>query len=209
LRNAIDFGAYGSELDVHITKDGVLVLNHDDDFNGVNIHNATYAELVDTRLKNGEMLPLLQQYVYIAKQQNKTKLIVEVKPHHSKEADVRIANAVVRLVNDNGVADLVDYISFSADICSELIRLNPKHRVAYLNGEKSPQQLKAEGYWGFDYDWEVLKKHPTWIKEAKALGLTTDVWTVNRAADMQHFISQGIDFITTDNPQLLKGILTK
>jgi glycerophosphoryl diester phosphodiesterase len=147
--------------------------------------------------------------VYIAKQQSKTKLIVEIKPHHNKEADVRVTNAVVKLINDNGVADLVDYISFSADICNELIRLNPKHRVGYLNGEKSPQQLKAEGYWGLDYSEGTLHKNPTWIKEAKKLGLTTNVWTVNNLEEMQYFIGQGVDFITTNNPELLKGLLTK
>ena len=209
LKNAVGFGAYGSELDVHITKDGVLVLNHDDDYKGVNIQNSTYAELVGLRLVNGEALPLLQQYVHIAKQQNKTKLIVEIKPHHNKAADIRATNAVVKLINDNGVADLVDYISFSADICSELIKLNPKHRVAYLNGEKSPQQLKAEGYWGLDYSEGVLHEHPAWIKEAKKLGLTTNVWTVNDLDEMQYFIGQGVDFITTNNPELLKGLLAK
>ena len=209
LKNAIDFGAYGSELDVHITKDGVLVLNHDDDYQGVNIQNSTYAELVGLRLVNGEALPMLQQCIFVAKQQNKTKLIVEIKPHHSKEADTKVAGAVVQFINGNGVADLVDYISFSADICKELIRLNPKHRVAYLNGEKSPQQLKAEGYWGLDYSEGTLHKNPTWIKEAKELGLTTNVWTVNDLNEMQYFIAQGVDFITTNNPELLKGLLAK
>jgi glycerophosphoryl diester phosphodiesterase len=209
LKNAIDFGAYGSELDVHITKDGVLVLNHDDDFKGVKIQEANYAELVDLRLKNGESLPLLQQYVYIAKQNPKTKLIVEIKPHHNKEADIRVTDAVVKLINDNGIAELVDYISFSADICTELIKLNPKHRVAYLNGDKSPKELKAEGYWGLDYSEGTLHEHPTWIKEAQKLGLTTNVWTVNDLDEMQYFIAQGVDYITTNHPELLKGLLTK
>jgi glycerophosphoryl diester phosphodiesterase len=35
------------------------------------------------------------------------------------------------------------------------------------------------------------------------------VWTVNNVEQVQYFISQGIDYITTDNPQLLKGLLTK
>jgi glycerophosphoryl diester phosphodiesterase len=159
---------------------------------------------------NGEPLPTLQQYLDKAKKQDKTKLIVEIKSHETAEADIRVAGETVKLINENGMADQVDYISFSEHVCKELIRLNPQHRVAYLNGDKSPEELKAEGYWGLDYAWDVLKeKHPGWIKEAKALGLTTNVWTVNNVERMQYFISQGIDFITTDNPQLLKGLLTK
>ncbi|GHT51096.1 glycerophosphoryl diester phosphodiesterase [Bacteroidia bacterium] len=208
LRNAIDFGAYGSELDVHLTRDGYVVLNHDDKYQGVNIQEATYAELSALRLANGEPLPTLQQYIEVAKTQNRTKLIVEIKSHHSPEADVRVANAVVNVINDSGIADLVDYISFSADICKELIKLNPQHRVGYLNGDKSPQELKAEGYWGLDYNKGTLHDdHPTWIKEAKELGLTTNVWTVNSLEEMQYFLQQGVDYITTDHPELLKGLL--
>ena len=210
LENAVKMGAYGSELDVWLTKDGVIVLNHDNDYKGVTIETATYAELSVLRLVNGEPIPTLQQYIDLAKQQNKTKLIVEIKPHSTPEADVRVTNATVKLINESGIADMVDYISFSEQVCKELIRLNPKHRVAYLNGEKSPETLKAEGYWGLDYAWDVLKeKHPEWIKEAKALGLTTNVWTVNNTERMQYFLAQGIDYITTDNPQLLKGLLMK
>jgi glycerophosphoryl diester phosphodiesterase len=210
LENAIKMGAYGSEIDVWLTKDGVLVLNHDETYQGVDMQTATYEEISALRLVNGEPIPTLPQCIDIVKQQNRTKLIVEIKPHTTPEADIRVARETVKRINEGGIAEIVDYISFSEQVCKELIKLNPKHRVAYLNGEKSPKQLKAEGYWGLDYEWTVLmEKHPEWIKEAKALGLTTNVWTVNNAERMQYFISQGIDYITTDNPQLLKGLLTK
>jgi glycerophosphoryl diester phosphodiesterase len=207
LKNAIDIEVYGSELDVWITQDGTLVLNHDENYQGVIIQKAMYADLSALRLVNGEPLPTLQQYVDVMKKQHKTRLIIEIKPHNTSESNIRAADAVVRVIDESGIADMVDYVSFSEHICKELIKLNPKHRVAYLSGDKSPQELKVAGYWGFDYDKECLKKNPTWIKEAKNLGLTTDVWTVNNVEDMQYFISQGIDFITTNNPQLLKGLL--
>jgi glycerophosphoryl diester phosphodiesterase len=210
LENAIKMGAYGSELDVWMTKDGAIVLNHDERYQGVAIQTATCGELSELRLANGEPIPTLQQCIALAKGQSRTRLIVEIKPHATPEADIRAAGETVKLIGEGGMADMVDYISFSEQVCKELIRLNPSHRVAYLNGEKSPETLKAEGYWGLDYSESTLReKHPEWIKEAKALGLTTNVWTVNSAELMQHFLSQGVDYITTDNPQLLKGLLTK
>jgi glycerophosphoryl diester phosphodiesterase len=211
LKNAIKTGVYGSELDVHLTKDGYLVVNHNDDYQGVKIQNATYAELSELRLVNGEPLPTLQQYIEVTKQQQQTKLIVEIKSHHSAENDIRAADAVVKAINESGIAGLVDYISSSEHICNKLIKLNPKHRVACLNGDvvKSPQQLKAEGYWGLDYNGKIIKDHPTWIKEAKELGLTTNVWTINNLEELQYFIAQDVDYITTDNPELLKGLLAK
>ncbi|MDR2682532.1 MAG: glycerophosphodiester phosphodiesterase [Dysgonamonadaceae bacterium] len=208
LENAINLGVYGSELDVWVTRDGAIVLNHDATYQGVTMETANFEAISALRLANGEPLPTLQQSVDRAKKQEKTHLIVEIKQHATPEADIRAARETVKLIDENGISGIVDYISFSEHVCKELIRLNPQHRVAYLNGDKSPQELKAEGYWGLDYAWDVLQnKHPEWIGEAKALGLTTNVWTVNTAERMQYFIAQGVDFITTDNPQLLKGLL--
>jgi glycerophosphoryl diester phosphodiesterase len=210
LRNAIDLGVYGSELDVWITRDSLLFINHDDDYQGVLIQDAAGEELSQLRLVNGEPLPTLNDYIAIARKQQTTRLIVEIKSHDSAEDDIRAADQTVRLINQSGLADRVDYISFSEHVCKELIRLNPRHRVAYLNGDKSPRQLKDEGYWGLDYAWDILKdQHPEWIPQAQTLGLTVNVWTVNRAEQMLYFISQGVDYITTDNPQLLKGLLTR
>jgi glycerophosphoryl diester phosphodiesterase len=209
LENAIKAGVFGSELDVYITKDGIPILNHDTSYKGVTIETATLEELSALRLVNDEPLPTLKQYIDIAKKQKQTKLIVEIKSHSTKELEVRAVNAIVSLIDSEGMSDMVDYIAFSENVCKELIRLNPKHRVAYLSGNKSPKELKDEGYWGLDYHHKVLKDNPGWIKEAKKLGLTINVWTVNDLEGMQYFIAQRVDYITTDNPQLLKGLLAK
>ena len=60
---------------------------------------------------------------------------------------------------------------------------------------------------GLDYHYKVLQKHPEWIKEARALGLKTNSWTVNNTKTMQWLIDQNVDFITTDKPVELKRLL--
>ena len=55
----------------------------------------------------------------------------------------------------------------------------------------------------------VFKKHPEWIKECHDLGMKVNAWTVNDAKDMERLISQGVDFITTNEPVLLQEILKK
>jgi glycerophosphoryl diester phosphodiesterase len=47
----------------------------------------------------------------------------------------------------------IDYISFDYNICLELMRLDPHARVAYLNGDKSPEQLLPINYG----DWIITK----------------------------------------------------
>jgi len=207
LQGAIEHGFYGSELDVYITADGVLVVNHDPTFNGVNIELSNYSAIQDFRLQNGEPIPKLQEYIDVAKKQSQTKLIIEIKSHSTKLNEDRAVAAVVQMVNDNNVAHLVDYISFSQNICNELIKANPQHRVAYLNGDLTPEQLKAAGYWGLDYHYNVLKNNTGWMEKARELGLTTNVWTVNSTSDMQYFIDREVDYITTDHPLELKELL--
>ncbi len=60
---------------------------------------------------------------------------------------------------------------------------------------------------GMDYHYKVFKAHPEWIQECKKLGLKTNAWTVNKADDLRWCIDQGIDFITTNEPELLQQLL--
>ena len=55
----------------------------------------------------------------------------------------------------------------------------------------------------------VLRKHPGWVRDAHNRGMKVNVWTVNSTADMMEFISMGVDFITTDHPDVLKDIIGK
>lgn len=208
LREAFNLQCMGSEFDVWMTKDNVLVLNHDADYEGVVIEESTYEEILALRLPNGERLPTVEEYLRLGMSQNKTKLIMEIKPTRMGEARGKeIAAKALELVSKMGAEKWVDYITFDKNIGAELIRLNPQANVAYLNGEKTPQELKEEGYFGFDYNLRVVKENPHWIKEAQDLGLTVNVWTVNKEEDMRWLLDQGVDFITTDEPELLLSIL--
>lgn len=45
------------------------------------------------------------------------------------------------------------------------------------------------------------------LAEAKRIGLTVVVWTVNTGADMEKLIQRGVDGIITDRPDLLRGVM--
>jgi glycerophosphoryl diester phosphodiesterase len=202
-------GIYGSEFDVWMTSDGVLVVNHDADINGMRIDDTPYEMLKDIRLENGEKLPLLEAYLQQGKKDKKTKLILELKPHSSKEKEDRAVSAIVKMVEKCGVKKQTEYISFSLNICKEFVRLSPKADVAYLNGDLAPQELKALKITGIDYNLAVLKKNKHWIEEAHKLKMTVNVWTVNAEEDMKEMIAAGVDFITTDKPVVCKELINK
>lgn len=210
LNKAHEAGVYGSELDVWITTDGVVVVNHDRVFQGFCIEESTYDELRNgITLRNGEKIPTIEEYLVAGKKNPETKLIIEIKSHKRVVDEDRAVAAVLCLVQRYAMEEQVEYIAFSMNACKELIRRAPAAQVAYLNGDVTPRDLKTLGFTGLDYSLDVLEKHPEWIDEAKACGLTINVWTVNDPERMEAFISKGVDFITTDKPTVLKDILNK
>lgn len=203
LQHAVRLACQGSEFDVHMTLDSGLIVNHDPSLKDKVIHSTSFAELKQLKLSNGENMPGLEDYLTEGMKQNSTKLILELKPTISKERAIQSARKVYEMVRSMKAQAWIDYISFDYNICLELMRLDPHARVAYLNGDKSPEQLAADKLWGLDYNQSVFQKNPGWIEQAKAKGLTINAWTVNDPKLLQWFLDQKIDFITTNEPELL------
>ena len=210
LQKAYEAGCWGSELDIWLTADGELVMNHDaHTLDGLDIEKTDSKQLLKSKLKNGETLPSLEAYLDAGKSLAPMVLVLELKTQSTPERNIELARKVVDMVKDKGMEDQVEYIAFSNQVGTELIRLAPEAKVAYLNGDKTPAELKELGYTGLDYAVGVLKKNDRWIDEAHRLGLTVNVWTVNKAEDLQYFIDHKADFITTNEPVLLLELLKR
>ncbi|MEB2775093.1 glycerophosphodiester phosphodiesterase family protein [Algoriphagus sp. D3-2-R+10] len=204
LKEAVELGCEGSEFDVWMTSDGILVVNHDADFEGMDIETSTYKELLTKKHENGEKLSTVEEYLKAGKKQKGTKLIFEIKPSKiSVERSIEVAEKSVLAVKKMKAEKWVDYITFSYEGGLKAIEMDPEANVAYLTGDKTPVELKDAGFFGFDYNINLLRKNPQWIKEAKDLGLTVNAWTVNNPEDLKWFLDQDPDFITTDEPELL------
>ena len=121
-----------------------------------------------------------------------------------------ISELSVELVNMLGLASRTDYISFSKNVCKRLHELVPEAKVAYLNGDLTPQEVKEMGWTGIDYSIGAFEKHPDWPLEAKKLGLEVNVWTVDGEEALSRFAKMpGIDIITTNDPEVLIKIVKK
>lgn len=205
LENAQKLKIYGSEFDVRMTKDGFLVVNHDEHHGNMIIEQTDLKELEKVRLSNGEDFPLLKDYLKQGKKDSELKLIVEIKPASSKELENEIVAKTIDLINKMKLSDQSEFISFSLNICKEVKKVKPKSKVQYLNGDLSPVEIKNAGLDGIDYHYSIFDKNPTWIAEAKALRLITNSWTVNSIEIFQKLKSQHIDFVTTNIPDQLEN----
>jgi glycerophosphoryl diester phosphodiesterase len=204
LKHAITMGCEGSEFDVHMSADSLPIINHDNAIQGVSIAKTNSGELLTMKLSNGEMLPTLENYLRAGMEQTKTKLILEIKPSElGKESSIALTRKVVALVEKLHAQAWVDYISFDYDACKEVMKLAPYTKVAYLRGDKTPTELAADNFFGLDYNFSVLQKNPDWLQDAKNKKLTINVWTVNDKPSLEEFLKRDVDFITTNEPELL------
>ena len=222
LREAQHFGCWGSECDLHLTADDVVVVHHDQTIEGLDIQQSTLADLHDKRLANGEHIPTLVEFMAQAAHSRDCLPVLELKPQASPEReDVLIEKTIKALMpapmnvppqyasfarRSQGPTK-VAFISFSRHICQELAKRLPDFTVQYLGGDIAPSVLHAEGINGIDYHYSVFDKHPEWVKEAHDLGMSVNVWTVDDPADIARMRDLGVDQITTDDPALVRKVL--
>ena len=208
LKEAIRLKCIGSEFDVRMSADDTLLVNHDADYNKLDIEKTAYAELSKTPLSNGERIPTLREYLLTGLSGNTyTELVVEIKPSASKERGRLIASKTVSLVRELNAEAMVVYISFDYDILKKIVEINPAAHTQYLNGDKTPEQLKADNIRGADYHISVFKLRPNWIEAARKNNIILNAWTVNGKQDMLWLLENKFDFITTNEPELLLSML--
>lgn len=201
LRKALEMKIYGSETDVWLTPDGHLMVNHDKELDGHVIMNTPADSCRMLTLANGEKMPELTEFLDMLKASDSpTKLIIEIKDHGDAARNRAAATATVKAVKKAGVQNKVEYISFSDDACNQIATDDPHAKVAALTGGIAPAERKKIGCTGIDYHINEFRKHPEWVKEARQLGMTVNVWTVNKPDEMAEMTNLGVQFITTDRP---------
>lgn len=211
LREAQKNGFWGSECDVHLSSDYIPVVHHDANIRGREIQKNTYESFLNYRLKNGESLPTLDEYLTQAEQSKKTVLIIELKPQYTPEHEDKLVELTLKAVKTHGLYDnsRVAFISFSKHICDVLAKECPAFTNQYLDGDISPEELATDGINGLDYNKSVIFRDSSIVERARALGMSTNSWTVNKAEDMQKLMDLGINAITTDEPLLLRELLDR
>jgi glycerophosphoryl diester phosphodiesterase len=208
LMAAIAIGCEGSEFDVWLTKDGRVALNHDNDLSGMIVEKSNLSALQTVELKAGEHIPTLEDYLALIKTQNKTRLVLELKSNGNPRA-LELADSAVRIVHRMRAQAWVDYISFDYKALLKVRSLDPTAAIANLSDKEPMDLLKIENFTGIDYNQGVFDNGLRVYERARMLGLTVNVWTVNDEAAQQRFLSMGVDFITTDEPEQLLRMVEK
>ncbi len=209
LKNAIAIGCEGSEFDVWLSSDSALIISHDGTIGGKIIEQTTAEELKKVSLKNGDFVPNLQEYLLGIKGQNKTRLFLEIKSSAiSQERSIALTDRIVKMVHDLKVQAWVTYISFNYDVLKHVKKLDPGAKTAYLAGDKKIEQVKSDGMDGIDYPFYSFHHNDGITDNAHKLGLSVNVWTVDNKEEFNFLLKQGVDLITTNEPEMLLEIVS-
>lgn len=204
LEKEIDF----VEIDVQLTKDGVVVLAHDLDLKRVagaplNVSELTYAEIAGLDIGylfaeefNGERIPTLAEALQEVKGQ--AKLLVDLKPYGYIE---ELANKVVDLVQEYNMVNQVYIQSFEYKALEAVRRANSEIKIGQI------LFLAAGDLSAFDVDFYTIEQSMLshkFIRDARQNNREVWVWTVNKESDIKEVLKYDIDGIITDYPDRVK-----
>ncbi|SDJ20859.1 glycerophosphodiester phosphodiesterase [Paenibacillus naphthalenovorans] len=209
---AIDQNADGMELDVHLTKDGEVVICHDDDVKRTTnsqglIKDMTLEELrrLDAGSWYGESfrgitIPTLQEFMALAAD---THMLINLEIKNLPYYHKGIEQKLIRSVHEHDMLDRVVISSFDHYALAETARLEPAMKLGVLFSTRVIDP------------WDYVRKlpfaayslHPhysfvdvEYIRQCHAHGYKVYPYTVNEAEWAGPLAQAGLDGVITNYP---------
>ncbi|MEX3563638.1 glycerophosphodiester phosphodiesterase family protein [Corynebacterium phoceense] len=204
---ALELPIHGVECDVHLTRDGYLVVNHDSTLDRTSdrtgrIEKMDWADVRKADIGGGEH-PLLFDELLEMVAPTGHHLYVETK-HPSPFGD-RVEEETVARLRHAGLSDdpRIHLISFSHRAIRTMAHLNPYMDRFYLRRDwerhlNRPDVLLSKPT-GLGMSLLRAKMQPSAIG---AYGLPTYLWTVDRPDDMRWAWANGVDILATNQPEV-------
>lgn len=145
---ADSIGVFGSEIDVWLTADDRLIVNHDRIFKGTDIdmERSTQREICNIVLPNGENIPTLDAYLRLVASKPDTRLILEMKSLSDLNREDLAAEKIVKSLRKYGLVERTDIIAFSLNACLAFKKLLPDSKIYYLDGDLAPKKIKNSAW---------------------------------------------------------------
>lgn len=211
-------GAEGVELDVQQSKDGQLVVCHDEHLGRLTgldafLFSCSWEELrqlnfASIRLEQPPCpAPLLEEVLRLVKREGK-KVNIELK--NSLWAYEGMEEAVVALIRRLGMEEQVLLSSFNHYSIRRLQNMAPQLATAFLFSDLSLDAVnygRREGVSALHPHYRQLYLLPTYVEEARQAGLAVNTWTVEEEADIRYLEAVGVQAVITNNPKRARSFL--
>lgn len=212
LLRAIAAGAQFAEIDVQESKDGVVMVVHDQDLSrlggpATKIWDMTAAEIraVDVGALageefRGERIATLDEMLALAK--DRIGLNIELKYYgHGQE----LAKRVIDLVKAHGMAEQVVFQSLAYRELQNVRRIDPTFKVGYLMAVAAGDASTLDVDF---YSVEQGKADARFIRSTHRAGREVAAWTVDDSLDMARLGVLGVDNLITNNPEAALRVRT-
>lgn len=201
---AVNRSFYGTECDIHLTKDKVFVISHDDNTRRVSnydviIKDTLFKDLEKVRLNKYNStqedrnlyLPTLDEYLELHIKYQK-RCVIEIKcPLLDNEVDILLDK-----VKD--CLELITFISFNLDVLQKIRKRNKNIPLQYLTSKYDDQLINILLQNKLDIDINYQELNEERIRKFHDNKIIVNAWTINEKEVALKMIDWGIDYITTN-----------
>jgi glycerophosphoryl diester phosphodiesterase len=200
FRYAIALGVDYVECDVHLSRDGKLMVIHDATVERTTNGHGAVRDLTCARLRTldagrGESLPILDEVLETV--HNEVHLLVELK-------GIGVEQAAVEAVKAHNMVDDVTFSSFAIERLANVRALGNELRVRAILPNPSDFDLARAATLkavGIDIRYHHANLHM--IEAAQTRGLEVMAWNPDSWHEQAAMIALGVDGISTNRPDLL------
>lgn len=200
FRRAEQAGMDAIELDLHLSKDGALVVMHDADVDRTTdgsgpIAERTLAELKELDAGGGERVPVFEEV-----------LDAVGSPIQAEIKDVAAARALAEVIHARSLVERVEVSSFHDEAVGEIARLVPGVRTVLIAsrwGADVVDRAKAVGAGTLALG--IRRVTLEVVENAHAKGVRVIGWVVNTEERLRLARALGLDGVTTDFPEIRRA----
>jgi glycerophosphoryl diester phosphodiesterase len=205
----LEAGADGLELDVHLSRDGIVVVNHDAMLDRTTrakgaIRDRTAGELAEFNVP--PLRAVLARYPRVG-------IIIEL-----KERGPGLAEAVVDEVRRAGASDRVCLGSFSVTAVRAARAAAPAIATSGARFEVrmalyrswcglSPGRVPYQAFQIPECSGSTRVVSPRFVQLAHKSGVAVHVWTVDEPGDIRRLLDWGVDGIISDRPDVAATVV--
>ena len=212
---AVEQGADAIELDVHLTKDGYIVVAHDECLERVSngtgrINDYTLEELKSLNFnklfpeQNDCVIPTLDEVYSLIKEKSPTAGVnVELKTTELLYPE--LPEKLVRTEREYCMSERVIYSSFNHYSLAELKRINPDARIGLLYQLGMVDPWVYANYvsaYAIHPHYAVIAALPETVARCHENGVTVNVWTVDNPDIISLMFKCGVDSVITNKPDV-------
>jgi glycerophosphoryl diester phosphodiesterase len=210
---AHQYGADGIELDVHLSKDGEIVVIHDEKVNRTSdgkgyVRNYTLKQLKKFNYNRTRPthfhaeIPTLRDVLEYLQDKPQMSLNIELKTNVFSYDGIE--QKTIDLVHQTGMAQRVIYSSFNHYSIRRVQQIDPEAKVGLLYEDGFIDVPQYAAKLGVDalHPKYINLRYPGYLEDCRRFGLDINVWTINDEQMMRDMCAAGVHAIITNDPAL-------